>query len=121
MGCNNTNLIMSTGNKKLFNTDTKYINVRKTLKCYQAQQKINSYSLFFVNCAGLSPSKKNKFDDFQLLLVDDGTYYSSVCPKVWVLYLNVYRYKNNKHVVKIIADRCNTRINRVYLTQFILK
>ena len=42
MGCNNSNLIMLTGNKKLFNTDTKYINVRKTLKCYQIQQKINS-------------------------------------------------------------------------------
>ena len=120
MGCKNSNLKILPCNKILFVTDTKFSKVRKALISYRNKQKINSYSLFFVNSAGLSPSKHNKFDNFQLLLVDDETYYSSLLPKVWLLYLIVNKNKSSKYVIKITTERCNTRIFKQYLSEFIL-
>lgn len=112
MGCVNSNLILTNYSDILSVNHLKYINVKKKIKKYQDQQKINSYSLFFVN------SQNNKFNNYQILLVDMATYYSTKKPKVWILKLVVHN--NGKLVTNIIENSYNSVILKYKLTELII-
>ena len=112
MGCGSTKLTLHKYNGILTCNHLLYSNIKVNIEKFRDQQKINSYSLFFVN------SQNNKFNNYQILLVDMATYYSTKKPKVWILKLVVHN--NGKLVTNIIENSYNSVILKYKLTELII-
>ena len=100
---------MSDYNNILLIDHLKYDNVQPVVKKFLYQQKINSYSLFFVN-------KENRgFKKNQILLVDMATYYSIRITKVWIIVLKI-----SKRDTILVKNSYNSIIEKNRLTELII-
>jgi hypothetical protein len=109
MGCKNSKNILSDYNNILLIDYLKYDNVRPVVKKFLYQQKINSYSLFFVN------TENRGFKQNQILLVDMATYYSIRIPKVWIIVLNI----SNSGAI-LVKNSYNSIIDKIMLTEIVI-
>ena len=109
MGCKNSKNILSDYNNILLIDHLKYDNVRPVVKKFLYQQKINSYSLFFVN------TENKGFNKNQILVVDMATYYSIRIPKVWIISLNI-----SKRSTILVKNSYNSIIEKIRLTELII-
>jgi len=108
MGCGSTKLTLHKYNGILTCNHLLYSNIKVNIEKFRDQQKINSYSLFFVDSKCCSPARRIKFEYKQILLVDLSTYYSKFNTKVWKIKLIV----DGKNNIKILLHSCNTIINK---------
>lgn len=109
MGCKNSKNILSDYNNILLIDHLKYDNVQPVVKKFLYQQKINSYSLFFVN------TENRGFKKNQILLVDMATYYSIRIPKVWIIVLKI-----SKRGTILVKNSYNSIIEKNRLTELII-
>ena len=109
MGCKNSKNILSDYNNILLIDHLKYDNVQPVVKKFLYQQKINSYSLFFVN------TENRGFKQNQILLVDKATYYSIRIPKVWIIVLNI----SNSGAI-LVKNSYNSIIDKIMLTEIVI-
>ena len=112
MGCKNSKNILSDYNNILLIDYLKYDNVRPVVKKFLYQQKINSYSLFFVDSNCTSPSGNIQFEKDQILLVDLSSYYSLNNIRVWDIKLII-----NKESIKLVIGYYNSMINKYRLNK----
>lgn len=112
MGCVNTKKSLNKFNGIFKIHHLVYSNVeRETIKL-RNKQKINSYSLFFVNSISFSPSKNIQFEKDQVLLVDLSSYYSSFLVRVWSIKIII-----NNSIVKFVKNDYNSIISKNRLTK----
>ena len=109
MGCKNSKNILSDYNNILLIDHLKYDNVQPVVKKFLYQQKINSYSLFFVN------TENRGFKQNQILLVDMATYYSIRITKVWIIVLNI----SNSGAI-LVKNSYNSIIDKIMLTEIVI-
>ena len=113
MGCVNTKISLKKYNGILTSNHLLYSNIKSDIKKFIDQQKINSYSLFFVNSKCCSPSRQFKFENNQILLVDLASYYSNQIIRVWSIKLLV----NNLNI-KFAVSNYNSMINKNRINKF---
>ena len=115
MGCVNTKISLIKYNGILKNEHLIYSDIiMETLKL-RNQQKINSYSLFFVDSNCTSPSGNIYFEKDQILLVDLSSYYSLINIRVWDIKLII-----NKSTIKLVKGQYNSMIHKNRLNKLIL-
>jgi hypothetical protein len=112
MGCVNTKRSLKKYNGIFKNEHLIYYDIIKETLKFRNQQKINSYSLFFVDSNCTSPSGNIQFEKDQILLVDLSSYYSLNNIRVWDIKLII-----NKESIKLVIGYYNSMINKYRLNK----